>query len=148
MTDPAPGDAASGDTAVAAPAPSAVPLAEDKVLPAVIYALYLVGVANGLTVLLGLILAYVSKDTAGPVMRSHYDFLIRTFWMGLGWCVLGGLMVGFGAILSIILIGIPPFLAGLLILSLVGVWFIVRCVLGLVYLSRGEAYPRPRTWLA
>jgi len=119
---------------------------EDKVLPAVVYALYLVGLANGLTVILGLILAYVSKDGAGPKMRTHYDFLIRTFWMGIAWCLIGGLLTGVGAILSVILIGIPPMLLGIAILSLAGVWFIARCIIGLVYRSRDEAHPRPATW--
>ncbi|WP_374572842.1 DUF4870 family protein [Phenylobacterium sp.] len=127
--------------------PAATAASEDKVLPAVTYALYLVGLANGLTVILGLILAYVSKDNAGPKMRTHYEFLIRTFWMGLAWCLIGGLLVGVGAILSIILIGIPPFLLGVMILSLLGVWFVVRCIIGLIYLARDEAHPRPYTWL-
>lgn len=139
MSDPAP-----AETTTAAPAAAG---SEDKVLPAVIYALYLVGVANGLTVILGLILAYVSKDAAGPRMRTHYDFLIRTFWMGLGWCLIGAMLTGVGAVFSIILIGIPPFLLGLLILSLVGVWFVVRSIIGLIYLARDEAHPRPLTWL-
>ena len=120
---------------------------EDKVLPAVIYALYLVAVCNGLTAVLGLILAYVSKDQAGPKMRTHYDFLIRTFWMGLAWCLIGALLTGVGAVLAIVLIGIPPLFMGLTILSLVGVWFIVRSVMGLIYLARDEAHPRPETWL-
>ena len=31
--------------------------------------------------------------------------------------------------------------------GVVGVWFAVRCIVGLVYLSQGEAYPRPNSWL-
>jgi uncharacterized membrane protein len=26
----------------------------------------------------------------------------------------------------------------------IGVFFVVRCIMGLVYLLKGEAYPRPR----
>jgi uncharacterized membrane protein len=29
----------------------------------------------------------------------------------------------------------------------ISVFFVVRTIMGLVYLLRGEAYPRPRTWL-
>ena len=126
------------------PAPAAV---EDKVLPAVVYALYLVGFATGVTVILGLILAYVSKDSAGPVNRSHYDFQIRTFWIGIAWAVIGALLLTIGIPLSLVLIGIPFAAMGGLILCLLGVWFAVRCIVGLVHLSRGEAYPRPETWL-
>lgn len=126
-----------------APTPAA---AEDKVLPAVVYALYLVGLANGLTIILGLILAYVSKDAAGPKMRTHYDFLIRTFWIGIAWMLIGSVLVAGGALLAVVLIGIPPLILGIMILSLLCVWFVVRCIVGLVYLSRDEAHPRPETW--
>lgn len=129
------------------PPPQATAGVEDKVLPAVVYALYLVGVATGITVVLGLILAYVSRDGAGPKMRTHYDFLIRTFWMGIAWALIGGGLVGVGAVFAIILIGIPVLILGGLILALLGVWFVVRAVMGLIYLSRDEAYPRPDTWL-
>jgi uncharacterized membrane protein len=126
------------------PAPAA---AEDKVLPAVIYALYLVGVANGLTVILGLILAYVSRDRAGPKTRTHYDFLIRTFWMTLGWAILGTALIVVGIPLSFVLIGLPLLFLGWAILALLCVWFIVRSVMGVIYLARDEAHPRPDTWL-
>jgi uncharacterized membrane protein len=29
----------------------------------------------------------------------------------------------------------------------IGVWFAVRCVMGLYYLSQNQPYPRPDTWL-
>ena len=37
------------------------------------------GLVNGLTVLIGLLIAYSNRDRAGPVMESHYTFQIRTF---------------------------------------------------------------------
>ena len=68
---------------------------EDNTLPTVVYALYLIGLINGVTVL----------------------------------------------------IGVPMIVLGAAILGLTHVWFALRSIMGLVYLSRGEAYPRPRTWL-
>jgi uncharacterized membrane protein len=127
--------------------PPAAAAGEDRVLPGAIYVLYLVGLANGLTILLGLILAYLVKDTAGPKNQSHYDFLIRTVWMSIGWFLIGILLCVFGGVLSVILIGIPALMLGIFILGAVGVWFAVRCVMGLVYLARDEAHPRPKTWL-
>jgi len=126
------------------PAPAAV---EDKVLPAVVYGLYLVGFATGITVLLGLILAYVSKDSAAPATRTHYDFQIRTFWIGVAWALIGGLLLAVGIPLSFVIVGIPLAMLGGAIFCLLGVWFAVRCIVGLVHLSRGEAYPRPDSWL-
>jgi uncharacterized membrane protein len=128
-------------------APPAAAAGEDRILPGLVYVLYLVGLANGVTILLGLILAYLMKGSAGPKAATHYDFIIRTFWMSIGWFAIGALLALFGGILSIILIGIPALMLGIFIMGAVGIWFAVRCVLGLVYLGKEEAYPRPNTWL-
>ena len=128
------------------PAPAAAP-SEDRTMPAVVYGLYLLGLANGLTILIGLIIAYANRAGASPMMASHYTFQIRTFWLAIGWFVIGGVMVLFGIPLSIVLIGIPAVMLGVFIMGAVGVWFAVRCVLGVIYLARGEAYPRPNNWL-
>ena len=122
-------------------------LEEDKVLPIVVYALYLLGFTNGLTFLVGLIVAYLNRDTAGPINASHYTFAIRTFWLSIWWFLAGLALIGLGIALLILLIGIPMIIAGGTIIGAIGVWFVVRTIMGLVYLLRGEAYPRPRTWL-
>ncbi|MBP7651059.1 MAG: hypothetical protein KA085_04590 [Phenylobacterium sp.] len=125
-----------------------VTMTEDKTMPMVAYVLYLLGFASGgLTLFVGLIIAYANRGTAGPKMETHYTFMIRTFWLSIAWAIIGGLLVLFGAPLSLVLIGIPFFLLGLFIFGAVGIWFAVRCVVGLMYLSRGEAYPRPMNWL-
>ncbi len=120
---------------------------EDKVLPIVVYALYLLGFTNGLTFLVGLIVAYVNRETAGPINASHYTFAIRTFWLSIWWFIIGLTLVFVGLALLVLLIGIPIMIVGGTILAAISVWFVVRTVLGLVYLLRGEAYPRPRAWL-
>ncbi|MBB3891387.1 putative membrane protein [Phenylobacterium haematophilum] len=120
---------------------------EDRVLPAVVYGLYLLGLVNGLTILVGLVVAYINLDKAGPRMRTHYDFQIRTFWIGLAIFLSLGLLIGISAILSLVLIGIPFLMLFLFLWGAVGVWFAVRCIVGLVYISQDQAYPRPNTWL-
>ena len=120
---------------------------EDRTLPAVVYALYLVGLFNGLTVLIGLVIAYANRDAAGPATQSHYIFQIRTFWTAIAWWIVGGVLLFWGITLSFILIGVPLVVLAGAIFCLTHVWFAVRCIVGLVYLSRGEPYPRPRTWL-
>jgi uncharacterized membrane protein len=121
---------------------------DERTLPAVTYGLYLLAYATGITAIVGLVIAYAQRASAGPVARTHYTYLIRTFWLGVAIMVATGLMFGIGAILSIILIGIPIMgLAGL-VGALGAVWYGVRCVIGLVYLSRGEAHPRPYAVLA
>ena len=126
---------------------------EDTTMPIVCYALYLAAfITGGLTAIIGLIIAYVQRGTAGPIMRTHYTFLIRTFWIGLVLAILGGIVGGvlfaIGAVLSVILIGFPIMALAGLVWAVAAVWFAVRGIVGLVYLSRGEAYPRPYAVLA
>jgi len=120
---------------------------EDKILPAVVYGLYLLGFTNGLTFIIGLIVAYVNRDAAGPINESHYTFAIRTFWLSIAWFIIGGLLLAFGIPLTLLLIGIPMMIAGGLIMGAVSLWFVARCIMGIYYLVRGEAYPRPSAWL-
>lgn len=128
--------------------PPAKPAHEDRVLPAIVYGLYLIGLTHGLTIIIGVIIAYVARDGAGPVARSHYDFLIRTFWPAVIGVLLVFMIGTVGLVLTIVLIGFPILMAaGFLFLAL-WVWMLVRCIVGAVYLARGEAHPRPNTPLA
>lgn len=121
---------------------------EDKMMPAVCYGLYLLAFATGITAVIGLIIAYAQRAGAGPAMQSHYTFLIRTFWIGLALMIAGGVLFGVGALLAIILIGFPIMGVAWLVLAGAGIWYGVRCIIGLVFLSRGEAYPRPYAVIA
>lgn len=125
---------------------------EDRVLPAIVYALYIFGALSALiTVFIGLIIAYANKSTAGPRMATHYEFLIQTFWKTIWWFVIG-IVVGlvglvFTATLILAPFGIPMMIIGWGGAGLVTVWYYVRCVVGLVYLAQDDAYPRPQAWL-
>jgi uncharacterized membrane protein len=121
-------------TETIAPPPAAAPpaaAADDRQMAMVIYILYLV--PAGITHIVGLILAYVSRESAPPWLKTHYTLQIRTFWIGLLYFVIACALV-------IVIIGIPLLLA-------VCVWFVIRCAIGLSRLSRGEAYPAPESWL-
>jgi uncharacterized membrane protein len=125
---------------------------EDRVIPSVIYALYFIGPFTGfLTTFIGLVIAYAQRGGAGARMETHYTMLIRTFWLSLGWLLVGLGLVIVGAILSLVVIGIPAFILGLIILGVFGpailVWKYIRLVLGAGYLAKDEAYPRPMSWL-
>ena len=106
---------------------------EDRTLPAICYALYLIGLTHGLTTIIGLIIAYASRDQAGPKMYSHYTWLIRTFWIGLLYALVS-------AFLMMVMIGF-------LLMFAVAVWFIARCILGIQALQRGEPVRNPQSWL-
>lgn len=129
--------------------PTVLPRAEeDKVLPAVVYALYLLGFAScAATTVIGLLVAYANRGTAGPINESHYTFAIRSFWLTIGWFMIGLILFILGLPLSLLLVGIPVVAAGAMIMGAVGLWFAARCCAGIYYLVKGEAYPRPRTWL-
>lgn len=120
---------------------------EDRTVPAVTYALYLLAFATGFTAIIGVIVAYANQSTAGPQMRSHYTFLIRTFWIGLVWCLIAGVILGIGIPLSFILIGIPLLILAKLMFGLGAVWYGLRCVVGVIFLAQGEPYPRPQSLL-
>jgi uncharacterized membrane protein len=126
---------------------------EDKTMPAVCYALYLLGFATcGLTTVIGAVIAHAQQNTAGDDMRTHYTYLIRTFWgfllLAIGAGVVGGVLFALGIPLAIIGIGFLFMGVAGLIWTVPMIWFGVRCIVGLVYLSRGESHPRPYAVLA
>ena len=121
--------------------------AEDQTLPGVTYGLYLLGLTHGLTIIIAVIIAYAARGNAGPVMRSHYNWIIRTFWLSIFWSLAWGLVAAMGALLSVILIGLPFLWLAVCMLGLVWVWTLVRLIVGVVHLSRGDAVPRPYSWI-
>lgn len=124
------------------------PLAHGKslVLPIVIYALYLVALfTGGLSMIAGVIMAYVLRGEASPTARTHYTFLIRTFWGGVVLIVIGGAIILVGIPLVFVLVGIPMVIVGALIAGVAHLWQIVRCAFGLWHAANGRAYPEPLT---
>ena len=102
--------------------------------PTIIALLYLASFVVGITGLVGLILSYVWKGEPGAAWEaSHYQFHIRTFWIGLAGFVIG-------AILTIVLIGF-------LIMLAVGAWVLVRSVLAMLRAQRHEPIADPRSLL-
>jgi uncharacterized membrane protein len=106
---------------------------KDAASPArLVYVLYLLSLFIGLTWLVGLVIAYVCKDDAPDLVKTHYVFQIRTFWIGL-------IMLIVGIPLCLIVIG----------WALVAFWYlwtIVRCIKGLKYLMNNQVHPKPAAW--
>ena len=109
------------------------PRSSEHSLVNIVYILYLAGLIFGVTALIGVIIAYVNRHDEPGWLRSHYDFQIRTFWIGLLYLVISSL-------LTLIVIG-------WLLILLWYIWVIVRCVRGMKHLARGEPYPNPKSWL-
>jgi len=129
-----------------APPPGAL-AGDEKLMPIVVYVLYLLGWAGGLTAIVGFIMAYSLKERAPDWARTHYVFLIRTVWIGLIWGISAALLIVLGLPLTLVLIGFLFLKVAFVILGLLSVWVTVRCAVGLIYAARSEAYPRPRAWI-
>jgi len=122
------------------------PTTEDRAMPAVVYALYILGLFHGLTLLIGLIMAYVMRGGAGPVMQTHYTYVIRTFWVSLIWMIIGGAIMLVSLPFTFILIGIPFMWAGGVVCFLAWLWALVRCIVGVVRLADGRPVERPMSY--
>lgn len=102
-------------------------------LAKIVYILYLVGVVFGITGLIGVVMAYIYKSDAPEWLYSHYQFQIRTFWIGLLYLVVG-------SILLVVLVGWLVYLFWV-------IWLIIRCVKGLQILDKKEPHPNPTAWM-
>jgi uncharacterized membrane protein len=109
------------------------PIVSDNVLAVVVYVLYGVGYFTGISALIGVIIAHMKVDDAQPVLRSHYRFQIRTFWIGLTYLAIGFL-------LSVVLIGLP-------ILAWWFIWSLIRIVKGILLVSEHKPIVNPGSWL-
>ena len=99
----------------------------------VVYVLYLVSLVFGVTAIVAVVIAYINREDGEPWLQSHYQFQIRTFWIG-------ALYVMIGSVLSLVLVG-------WLILFFCLIWLVVRCIKGLKALETREPYPNSLGWL-
>ncbi len=127
--------------------------------PLIVALLYLLNIFLGFSVFVGLILAYIwrAEDQAQEWERTHYTYLIRTFWIGAG--VMVGLFIVwislfFGTVVDHAGQETPPpvgffviFFAGLALFMLTAVWFCVRAVLSIVKSGNQQPMPSPQSWL-
>ena len=116
------------------------------------YVLYLVAFINGLTAIIGVIIAHIKRpDAVGTVWESHFGNLIVVFWV-----MLATLIVGL-ATFPISLFSLAalfesdfawpamsalafPLLAWMLIFPVVFVWFLYRSIRGLIRAADDRAY--------
>lgn len=99
-----------------------------------IYILYLVSVVVGITILIGLVMAYINRSqAAGTWIETHYTYQIRTFWIGLLYSLISVVLM---------IVGI-----GFLLIVAVLIWGVVRCVRGLQWAAAGQPVPNPKSWL-
>jgi uncharacterized membrane protein len=140
--DPAAGPAPRVDLGQAPPSPQAAPSQAtppaaagsgfDFNHPTIISLLYLSSMVLGVTALVGVVLGYVWKGEAHADWESsHYDYLIRTFWIAL-----------IGSFVSFLLMIV---LIGFLLLFAVWVLVVIRSVLSLVNAQKQQPMPNPQS---
>ncbi|WP_340588500.1 hypothetical protein [Erythrobacter alti] len=147
----------------APPTPPAPPPASSGVTMQrtfIVALLYLLNIFLGFSVFIGVILAYIWRGEGNTQEweRSHYTYLIRTFWIGLG------AMIGFCLMLvaTIIILAaaeaergghwdtsfaIGAMFIGMALFFLTAIWFCIRSILSMVKSGNREPMPRPNTWL-
>jgi uncharacterized membrane protein len=98
-------------------------------VPTLVYACYAAAFLYGLTMVFGVVIAYMYKDGGrGKWYESHFDYQISIFWKSL----------------LFFLLSIPlTFFAGLGVVIMVCtyIWVIVKIVKGWRYLAEGKAAP-------
>jgi uncharacterized membrane protein len=109
------------------------PIVSDNAVAVIVYVLYCAGYFTAISALVGVIIAHVKVHDADPVLRSHYQFQVRTFWIGL-------LYLAIGIPLCLVLIGIP-------ILAWWLVWSLIRIVKGIISVNECKPIANPKSWL-
>ncbi|WP_371373062.1 DUF4870 family protein [Thalassotalea aquiviva] len=98
-----------------------------------VYVLYVAGLFFGITGLVGVIIAYINKSEAPEWLKSHYQFQIRTFWIGAVFMIVATL-------LTLVLIGWLLWLFWI-------IWLVVRCVKGYQALDADLPVANVKTWM-
>ncbi len=124
-----------------------------RILAVVIHALYLLALANGLTAIAGVVLAYIKRaDAKGTPYYDHFTAAIATFWIVL---IVGALLVAvtlqlvFGTILfyahpvsdlawhPAVMAALPLVWLGFVVLV---IFYLYRTIRGLVRAIEGRPY--------
>ncbi len=114
------------------PAPMAAP-SPDALMGKmqIIYILYLI--PNPITWIVAVVIASNNKGFAPDALRTHFDYAIRTFWLGLIGYIICGLLL-------FIFIGVLGFIA-------LTVWAVLRSVKGMSLLQERQPVPDPNTFM-
>lgn len=113
--------------------PGGPPPVSNTTLATIVYILYFASYFTGFTALAGAIVAHVQVGAASPLVQSHYRFQIRTFWIGLLYVVIGG-------VLSLVLVG-------WLVLAWWFIWSLIRNIKGILALNEDRPIANPTSWM-
>ena len=80
-----------------------------------------------------MIIAHVQKGSGDAMLESHYDFQIRTFWIGVLYIVVGTVLHGV--------------LIGFLIWAWWFIWSLIRNIKGILALNENRPIANPHSWM-
>ena len=98
-----------------------------------IYVLYLLSFAFGITYIIGVVMAYMSRGDRALAFDTHYRYQIGTFWWGILYLIIATVLM---------VVGI-----GFLLFPVIAIWFVIRCIKGLLRAQKREPIDEPGTWL-
>ncbi|WP_421792367.1 hypothetical protein [Hyphobacterium sp.] len=118
------------------PTANSVSESNERLLAGITYVLFLIGPANGVSMLIAAIIAWFRRDKAPQWLATHYEFQLHTVIYAIAL-----LVVAFICLLTVILIPVA-----VVIYLLWTLWVIVRVIVGLIRLIDGRPNPDPTTF--
>jgi len=107
--------------------PVAIASSETRTLALIVYALYLLAFCNGITAVIGVVIAYIKRDESrGTIWGSHFENQINAFWAAL-------ILFVVGILTSWLIIGIFVMIAA-------GIYFLYRSLRGLIRAVESQPY--------
>jgi len=98
-----------------------------------IYILNLISFVLPILMIVSVVFAYIFENDTKDYLKSHYHYLVRSFWIGLLYFSIAGLSL-------LIVIGV-------VLIPVCMLWWLIRMAKGLKALLRNEPIPNPNTWL-
>lgn len=99
----------------------------------VVYILNLIALVFPLCSLIGVVFAYVFHQDGKDYLKSHFQYIIRGFWISLLYFAISGL-------LCLILVGF-------VLIALTIIWWIIRNAKGLKNVLEGKPIVNPTSWM-
>lgn len=129
-------------------APTAASPSDTRVVALVGYGLFILAVANGLTAIAGVVLAYIKRAEArGTVWESHFTNMIHVFWASIAVTVMFICTAVFGIADLVVTADTHPHVALIALvpaLYLLGVgffvWYLYRTVRGFIRALDNKPY--------
>ena len=113
------------------------------------YVLFLIACVNGVTAIIGVIIAYIKRlDAKGTIWESHFNNLIVVFWAMVGvtllfflsWPFAFGWWFANGFVWLWAPTAALPLLLGFILFPVLAVWYLYRVIRGLIRAGEDRPY--------